>query len=336
MEGGLFVVRHLIPVLTIILMWITTFSTNAFANEEPSREEIIQQRMTYYMQFENIIIPWHFLAALDQYERNIQAVRRDIPTREGVIAIQFSEYDWVGELNPVSNDTSPSTISYFGGLGLDGNADGIASLNDDEDVMFSMVSYLSQYGTTQADIKLALWDYYKNEQVVNQILTISKLYKHFNTIDLEKHVFPVSIHYNYSYKSTWGASRGWGGRRTHEGTDIFAGYGTPVLSTSHGVVEAMGWNEFGGWRLGIRDNHNTYHYYAHLNGFNEDIKIGSIVEPGTVIGSVGSSGYGKEGTAGKFPPHLHYGMYKFNGRTEWAFDPFPSLQLWERQTKKAK
>ncbi|NEU03096.1 peptidase M23, partial [Escherichia coli] len=49
-----------------------------------------------------------------------------------------------------------------------------------------------------------------------------------------------------------------------------------------------------------------------------------------VIGSVGSSGYGPPGTAGKFPPHLHYGMYKDNGRTEWSFDPYPHLRAWER------
>ena len=128
-------------------------------------------------------------------------------------------------------------------------------------------------------------------------------------------------------------NRGWGGKRTHEGTDLFANYGTDVYSTSYGVVEVMGWNDYGGWRIGIRDNHNTYHYYAHLNAFHKQLKVGDVVEPGTLIGFVGSSGYGKEGTSGKFPPHLHYGMYKFNGRMEWAFDPYPHLKLWEKQTK---
>ena len=85
----------------------------------------------------------------------------------------------------------------------------------------------------------------------------------------------------------------------------------------------MGWNEYGGWRIGIRDNHNTYHYFAHLAYFDKGIKEGDIVEPGTLLGFVGSTGYGKEGTSGKFPPHLHYGLYKYNGKTEWAFDPYP-------------
>ncbi|WP_297992138.1 M23 family metallopeptidase, partial [uncultured Anoxybacillus sp.] len=66
------------------------------------------------------------------------------------------------------------------------------------------------------------------------------------------------------------------------------------------------------------------------------IREGSIVEPGMLIGSVGSSGYGPPGTSGKFPPHLHYGMYKDNGYTEWSFDPYPYLKQWERQERMKK
>lgn len=156
------------------------------------------------------------------------------------------------------------------------------------------------------------------------------MFKHFNTVDLSERAFPIPKWNNYSYRSTWGDTRGYGGRRIHEGTDIFAGYGTPVRSTSYGVVEIKGWNRFGGWRIGIRDSYNIYHYYAHLNAFAEDIKEGDIVEPGDVIGYVGASGYGPEGTSGKFPPHLHYGMYKDNGKNEWAYDPYPYLKRWER------
>src|SRR5699024_959558 len=94
-------------------------------------------------------------------------------------------------------------------------------------------------------------------------------------------------------------------------------------------VELKGWNKYGGWRIGIRDIYNRYHYYAHLNNFEEGIEVGDIVEAGQVIGSVGATGYGPPGTSGKFPPHLHYGIYKDNGKNEWAFDPFPYLKKWE-------
>ncbi|MEK4629119.1 MAG: M23 family metallopeptidase [Solibacillus sp.] len=311
-------------------------STTVFANDKPSKEQIFQERLSLYKQYENVLVPWYWLAAVDQYERNIQTVRSDIPKRDGITAIQFAPEYWVGELNPNIEDENPASIQYFGGFGLDGNGDGVASSQQDEDALLSLASYVSSFGTTEEDFELALWSYYKSEEAVKQISTISKLYEHFKTINLDKHYFPLPLNYDYSYRGTWGANRGWGGRRIHEGTDLFARYGTQVYSTSYGVIEIMGWNDYGGWRIGIRDHLNTYHYYAHLNSFHEGVKLGDIVEPGTLIGYVGSSGYGKEGTSGKFAPHLHYGMYKFNGRVEWAFDPYPSLQLWEKQTKALK
>ncbi|MCY8527171.1 M23 family metallopeptidase [Bacillus atrophaeus] len=180
------------------------------------------------------------------------------------------------------------------------------------------------------NIRIGLWNFYHRDQTVGIITEFMKLFKAYGHIDLGEHAFPLPVKTDYSYRSTWGDARGFGGRRIHEGTDLFAHYGMPVRSTCYGVIEMKGWNRFGGWRIGIRDVNNTYHYFAHLNGFAKGIKAGQIVEPGQVIGSVGSSGYGPPGTAGKFPPHLHYGMYKDNGRTEWSFDPYPHLRAWER------
>ncbi|MCZ2258348.1 M23 family metallopeptidase [Sporosarcina sp. G11-34] len=305
------------------------------AEEQPTREEVLEERMEYYMKYSSVTLPWYYLAAVDQFERNIQQVRSDIPKKEGPIAIQFSDEFWLGILNPYIEDTSPASIAFFGGLGQDGNQDGIADSNNDDDVLYTMATYLASYGYTENDFKKAIKNYYENEDTVKQIMAISKLYSHYQTLNLDKRVFPLPVNHNYSYRSTWGAGRGWGGRRIHEGTDLFASYGVPVRAVTYGVVEAMGWNDFGGWRVGVRDIHNTYHYYAHLSGYNKEVKEGDIVEPGTVLGWVGSSGYGKEGTSGRFPPHLHFGMYKYNGRTEWAFDPFPYLRIWEQQDRNA-
>ena len=66
------------------------------ANEQDKRQESIQNRMKYYVQFQDFVIPWYYLAAIDQYERNIQAVRQDIPTKDSLIAIQFSNEYWAG------------------------------------------------------------------------------------------------------------------------------------------------------------------------------------------------------------------------------------------------
>jgi peptidoglycan LD-endopeptidase LytH len=322
--------------IAIFMICNISSSVKASSEEKLKKAEEQQTRMSYYFHYQEMMAPWYYLAAVDQYERNIQDVRTDIPKRESVIAIQFSDEYWVGPFNPKKDDNVPLSIKFFGGNGMDGDGDGLADKNNDDDVLFTMAKYLSVYGNSEEDVKLALWDYYRNEQTVNQIMVIAKLYKKFETIDIDTHTFPVAVEYRYSYGDTWGANRGWGGRRSHEGTDIYAGYGTPVLSASYGVIEEIGWNDYGGWRIGIRDNHNSYHYYAHLDSFEKGLKDGDIVKTGQVIGYVGSTGYGKKGTAGKFPPHLHYGIYKFNGSTEWAFNPYPSLVQWEKEAKNKK
>lgn len=292
-------------------------------------------RMELYRKFESITnIPWYYLAAIDQYERNIRFARRDLDNPKGLTGIFIPEEKWAGFLNPNRQDTNPKSIRFFEGFGMDGNGDGIADRTNDEDILYSFTQYLLQYGTDHDNIKIGLWDYYKRDKSVGIIMNIAKLFKKYGTIELTERHFPLPLRSNYSYKNTWGDPRGWGGRRIHEGTDIFASYGVPVYSTCYGVVELKGWNRFGGWRIGIRDANNTYHYFAHLNGFAKDLKVGQIVEPGQLIGSVGSSGYGPPGTSGKFPPHLHYGMYKDNGFSEWSFDPYPYLKKWERETRK--
>lgn len=275
-------------------------------------------------------IPWYVLASVDQYERNVRRTRNDIPKAKGVIGIYIRPELWAGIQNPNQSDTNPASIALFGGLGIDGNGDGRADPTNDEDVLLSFADYLLSYGTDFENIKIGLWDYYQRDKSIGLITGHMKLFKKYGRLDLDQHAFPVPIRFNYSYKNTWGDARGWGGRRIHEGTDIFANYGVPVRSTCYGIIEMKGWNMFGGWRLGIRDSTNTYHYFAHLNGFADGLEVGQIVEPGQLIGSVGSSGYGPPGTSGKFPPHLHYGMYKDNGRTEWSYDPFPQLKVWER------
>lgn len=328
-KGG-FTLRILFQSILVFLILIPFSVVSA---EEKSPEELLDERMDVYVKYASLEVPWFYLAAIDQYERNIQQVRSDIPKKEGPVAIHFPTDFWAGLLNPYPEDQSPLSIAFFEGDGRDGDGDGVANPENPQDGMAALSVYLHAYANREKGLEKALFNFYEREETVNQIMAIAKIYERFQTISLEERAFPLPTTSHYSYRGTWGVSRGWGGRRIHEGTDLFAGYGVPVRSTSYGVIEAMGWNDYGGWRVGIRDMHNTYHYYAHLSGFNKEFKEGDIVEPGAIIGYVGSSGYGKEGTSGRFPPHLHYGMYKYNGRTEWAFDPYPYLRIWEQQGK---
>ncbi len=324
-------------VVLAIMIALSMLPLSAHAQGEGKQPDILKQRMALYEKVAiTTQVPWYVLAAVDQYEHNIRKSRRDLPKQKGVIGIYIPREMWIGPENPNKQDTSPLSIKVFDGIGLDGNGDGKANSDDDEDVLFTFAQYLLHYGNSIDQLKIALWDYYGRDQTVGIISSFMKLYQHYGHLDLGKHAFPLPVGADYSYRSTWGDARGFGGRRIHEGTDLFAHYGLPVRATSYGVIEMKGWNRFGGWRIGIRDIHNHYHYFAHLNGFAKGLKTGQIVEPGQVIGSVGSSGYGPPGTAGKFPPHLHYGMYKDNGRTEWSFDPYPHLRAWERAERKRK
>lgn len=316
----------------IIISLVSTIPIQSLAKGE--QDDLFQTRMELYKTMDNIYqIPWYYIAAIDQYERNIQPVRQDLPIKKGLISIYFSKEKWAGFLNPNPEDQNPMRIQFFNGFGVDGDGDGLADRNNDADVLVAFLNYLSRYGTTKDSLKNALMDYYQSELTAKIIDEIALIYKTFNTLQLAERVFPIPKWNSYSYRSTWGDTRGWGGRRMHEGTDIFASYGAAVRSVSYGYVEVLGWNKYGGWRVGIRDTNNIYYYYAHLTGFKKGLKEGDIVKPGDVIGYVGSSGYGSPGTQGKFPPHLHFGMYKYNGRHEWAFDPTPYLRVWERKRK---
>jgi len=301
---------------------------------DANQEDIYNKRMALYKKIEAVSqLPWYYIAAVDQYERNIRSARKDLPKATSLTGIYFSKEKWAGIINPNHNDTNPSTIELFGGFGVDGNGDGNADRLNDEDILAAFVHYILQYGVDEDNFKIGLWNYYKRDKTVGIIMGKAAIYQHFGRLSLDSHAFPVPLSSNHSYRSTWGDARGWGGKRIHEGTDIFADYSVPVRATSYGIVEMKGWNRYGGWRIGIRDINNNYHYFAHLSGFSKDLKVGTIVEPGMLIGGVGSSGYGPPGTSGKFPPHLHYGMYKDNGYTEWSFDPYAHLRLWERQER---
>lgn len=302
------------------------------AQASPAVSDTTKRRMELYKNMEAALqIPWYYLAAADQYEQNRRNSRRDAEPAKGSISIDINPVRWNGPLNPKAVDDNPLTINFFHGLGADGNGDGKADIHSDEDILFAFSRVLLSYGTDDDNIRIALWNYYKRDKAVGIIMGNAKIFKTFGRIDLQEKVFPVPVRTHYTYHSTWGSARGWGGRRIHEGTDIFADYGLPVRSTCYGIIEMKGWNKYGGWRIGIRDINNSYHYFAHLNGFAKDLKAGQVVSPGMLLGGVGSTGYGPPGTSGKFPPHLHYGMYKDNGYLEWSFDPYPYLRMWERR-----
>ena len=314
-------------------------SATAGANAAAPEHDLNKRRTELYDRIGAMTgLEWPIIAAIDQYERTLsRAHPKARPLREdAVTGVYIEPTEWSGELNPDSEDTEPASIRFFRGIGRDGSGDRVADRNQDEDLLYTVTSEVLRLGGgTKDDLAIGLWEYYHSSRAVQRIQQFVKLYETFGKLDLKGNAFPLPLGSVYSFRSTWGNSRSWGGFRIHEGTDIFARHGVPVRSTCFGIVEIKGWNRYGGWRIGIRDLNNLYHYYAHLSGFDQSIKTGDVVRPGQTIGYVGSSGYGNPGTQGKFPPHLHYGIYRDRGLVEWAFDPYPLLRKWEREERKA-
>ena len=124
---------------------------------------------------------------------------------------------------------------------------------------------------------------------------------------------PIAEGYRYCHCSDFGNSRSFGFARKHLGNDLMGNLGTPIVAVESGVVEALGWNRFGGWRVGIRSaDSKRYYYYAHLmkdKPFASDLKVGDIVQAGDLIGYMGRTGYSDHENVNNIETvHLHFGI----------------------------
>lgn len=149
---------------------------------------------------------------------------------------------------------------------------------------------------------------------------------------------PIAKNYPYSDFDDFGTSRDYGFKRKHLGHDFMGATGTPIIAVEGGTVEALGWNQYGGWRIGIRSHDKKrYYYYAHLRQnfpFNKSLEVGSVVQPGDVIGYLGHTGYStKENVNNIKQPHLHFGMQLIfdesqkEGNNEIWVDVYPLVRL---------
>ena len=140
-----------------------------------------------------------------------------------------------------------------------------------------------------------------------------------------------------AFTNSWMSERTYGGQRGHEGTDIMATQNItgvyPIVSMTDGIVRSKGWLEKGGYRIGVEAPSGAYFYYAHLDSY-ASVEIGDTIQAGDLLGFMGDTGYGPEGTRGKFSVHLHVGIYIYPEEQEMSVNPYWILRYLENRRVK--
>lgn len=171
---------------------------------------------------------------------------------------------------------------------------------------------------------LAVRDNMRNECTGSEIYDLLKEIKCFPVQEAAKGKTP------WYFENGYGAERSYGGKRSHQGIDIMSEKNKRgclnIRSVSDGVVEQIGWLELGGYRIGIRSESGFYYYYAHMDDYAEGMCKGKKVKAGEILGSMGDTGYGGEGTRGKFAVHLHFGIYRQVQGKEKSLNPYYLLK----------
>jgi murein DD-endopeptidase MepM/ murein hydrolase activator NlpD len=174
---------------------------------------------------------------------------------------------------------------------------------------------------------LSAWKWFKRGVIaVVVLLAIAALAQHQTAWAMVRYsgspgqlVVPVLGLSRASLHSSWGEPRS--GHRSHQGMDIFARRGTPVVAATDGVVIRIGTTDrLGGNTVWVAGKPSTLYYYAHLDHFRPGLHVGEKVDAGDVLGFVGNTG-----NARTTPPHLHFGVYPMM-RAFWPMDPAPLLK----------
>lgn len=124
---------------------------------------------------------------------------------------------------------------------------------------------------------------------------------------------PIAEGFDFNHFDDFGNSRSYGYKRLHLGNDLHGSIGVPITAVEGGIIEEIGWNQYGGWRIGIRSyDSKRYYYYAHMrkdHPYAPGLEQGVEVQAGDVIGYLGMTGYSREENVNNMKvPHLHFGI----------------------------
>lgn len=204
------------------------------------------------------------------------------------------------------------TGGSFSKSSLDTMSELAETLTSKEETMESLtkdLKYYSYYKKAYTAVLGGLVGEYEIEQAVDDAGTKTEWIKKYGL----KGYSPIACGYYYNDFDDFGVSRSYGYKRRHLGHDMMGCIGTPIIAVESGYVEALGWNQYGGWRIGIRSfDKQRYYYYAHLRKdypFTKSLQVGSIISAGDVIGYLGRTGYSRNENVNNIDtPHLHFGL----------------------------
>lgn len=122
-----------------------------------------------------------------------------------------------------------------------------------------------------------------------------------------------------TYRDDWLEARFTPTFHHHQGTDIFAPRGTPVIAPAAGVVRFTE-EAVGGKSAYVTTADGTFYYMTHLHAFNRKLRSGASVRVGEVVAYAGNTGNASDG-----PPHVHFEIHPRGGA---AVNPKPILDGW--------
>lgn len=150
---------------------------------------------------------------------------------------------------------------------------------------------------------------------------------------------PIAKSFWFNHYNDFGNSRSYGYKRRHLGNDLMGSVGTPIIAVEGGIVEELGWNKYGGWRIGISSfDKKRYYYYAHLRKnkpYADNLEKGMHIKAGQLIGFLGNTGYSKKENVNmkSNKPHLHFGIQiifdesQRTGAKEIWIDPYNIIEF---------
>lgn len=212
--------------------------------------------------------------------------------------------------------------------------------SEEKKAKLSQMKYFDYYREAYGAVLSGMVGKYKQEKEGNDgKKEISELYG-------LKAYSPIAKGFPYSHFDDFGTSRSYGYQRQHLGHDMLGQVGTPVIAIESGYVKALGWNQYGGWRIGINSfDGKRYYYYAHLRQnrpYAEGLELGNVVTAGDVIGYMGRTGYSATENVNNIQvTHLHWGLQLIfdesqrEGNNEIWVDVYPLTQFLSRHQSEA-